>query len=81
MKGLECGDRKTAQAKRELLQGRMRILRLLQHQHLETGELQLAREKQADGTGTGNDDIVWNRGLIVHETLLWSMFDRSVPWA
>lgn len=79
MKGLECGDRKTAQAKRELLQGRMRILRLLQHQNLETSEPQLAREKQADGTGTGNDDVVWIRRLIVHGTLLRSMFDRSVP--
>ncbi|GEC45873.1 hypothetical protein BJA01nite_35150 [Bradyrhizobium japonicum] len=59
MEGLECRDREAAEAKRELLQGRMRVPRLLQHQNVETREPQLAREKQADGAGTGNDDVVW----------------------
>ena len=81
VKGFRCGDRESTQAERELFQRRMRVLRLLQHQHRETGEPQLAREKQADGAGTGDDDVVVICGLSLHETLLWSMFDRSVPRA
>jgi len=81
VKGLERGDRKAAQAERKLLQGRVRVLRLLQHQDREPGEPQFAREKQANGAGTGNDDVVEICGLSLHETLLWSMFDRSVPSA
>jgi len=45
----------------------MRVLRLLQHQDLETSAAQLAREKQANGAGTGNDDVVWNRGLQIRD--------------
>ena len=63
VKGLGCWERKSTQAERQLFQRRMRIVRLLQHQHRETGEPQLAREKQADGAGTGDDDVVKIRGL------------------
>lgn len=79
VKGFGCRDRQATQAERQLLQSRMRVVGLFQQQHRDTGEPQLAREKQADGAGTGNDDVVCISGLSLHETLLWSMFDRSVP--
>jgi len=81
VKGLSCRNRQAAQAEWQLLQRRMRALRFLQHQHRETGEPQLAGEKQADGARAGNDNVVDISGLGLHETLLWSMFDRSVPWS
>lgn len=79
VKGFRRGQRQAAQAERKLLQRRVRIRCLFQHQHRETAEPQLAGEKQADRSGTGNDDVVDIEGLGSHETLLWSMFDRSVP--
>ena len=58
VEGFEGGRRKAAHPERKPLQGRVRVLGLLQHQHREVREAQLAGEKQADGAAAGNHDII-----------------------
>ena len=47
-----------AHSKRQPLQGRVGILGLLEHQHRELGEPQLARQEEPDRPGPGDDHVV-----------------------
>ncbi len=58
IEGLDGGHGEAAQSERQPLQRRARVLGLLQHQHREPCEAQLARQQQADRTGAGNHDII-----------------------
>ena len=58
VEGLDGGHGKAAHAERAAASAASAGLGLLQHQHGEAGEAQLAGEKQADRTGAGNDDVI-----------------------
>ncbi len=55
---LDSGSPESPQAQWKRLQGRVRILGLLQHQHRATGQAQLTGEKQANRSGSGNYNII-----------------------
>ena len=78
---LERRRRQAAHPEGELLQRRMRVLRLLQHQDGQAGQAQLAGEEQADGPGSGNDGIMKGDMAVRHVLLPSRWFDRSVSRA
>ena len=77
VKCFERGHGKTTHTERKTLQGGSGIFGLLQHQDREIGEAQLTGEKQADGSGTGNDDVIGSGVTGGHERTPLSVFDRS----
>ena len=75
VEGFDRGRRKVAHTEWKPLQGRARILRLLQYQHGKASEPQFTGEKQAYGTGAGNHNI--EQCGAVRELLLMSISDQS----
>jgi hypothetical protein len=60
---LDAGTPEPSQSKRELLQRRTWIRELLEHQHGELREPQLAGEEEADGAGSRDDHVV-DQGVL-----------------
>ena len=54
---LEGGRGEAAQAERQALERRTRIVGLLEHEHGHAGEAQFAGQEQAYRAGTGDDDV------------------------
>jgi hypothetical protein len=63
VEGFDGGRRKAAHAEQKSLQGGARVLGFLQHQYREVREAQLTGEKQPDGTGAGNHDVIDQRKI------------------
>jgi hypothetical protein len=72
IESFDGGRGKAAHAERKPLQGRARVLGLLQHDHREPREAQFAGEKQADRSGAGDYDI------MEQDKFLWVTAPRRI---
>jgi Tetracyclin repressor-like, C-terminal domain len=64
VEGLDARAPEPSHAKRQPLQGRVRIRRLFKHQDGKLGEPQLAGEEETDRPGPGDDHVVDGGGLL-----------------